>query len=189
MEGKNKIDKSSYRYKGGWFQKIITLYKIHRNKIKVGQRCVIKINVEIKLTDNSYLELGDDVVIQEYTFIQLTKPHPKVIIGNDVVIGRYNIISSKNLIKIGNYCRFGSFVQILDNGHGFEKETLIKDQDAIIRETIIGDDVWVGVGAKIIMGVTIGNGAVIGANSVVTKDIPSYAIAVGVPAKVIKYRT
>ena len=106
-----------------------------------------------------------------------------------MVIGRYNIISSKNLIKIGNYCRFGSFVQILDNGHGFEKETLIKDQDAIIRETIIGDDVWVGVGAKILMGVTIGNGAVIGANSVVTKDIPSYAIAVGVPAKVIKYRT
>lgn len=141
------------------------------------------------MTDNAYLELGDNVVIQDFAWFPLTKPNPKVIIGNDVVIGRYNIIGGKNLIKIGNYCRLGSFVQILDTSHNFKKDILIKDQQAVIGETIIGNDVWIGVGAKILMGVTIGDGAVIGANAVVTKDIPSNAIAVGIPARVIKYRS
>ena len=52
----------------------------------------------------------------------------------------------------------------------------------------IGNDVWIGVEAMILDGVTIGDGAVIGARTVVTKDIPPYAIAVGVPAKIVKYR-
>lgn len=53
---------------------------------------------------------------------------------------------------------------------------------------IIGNDVWIGVGSIIRRGVTIGNGAVIGANSFVNKDVPPYAFAVGSPARVIKYR-
>ena len=52
----------------------------------------------------------------------------------------------------------------------------------------VGNDVWIGVRAMIMGGVTIGDGAVIGAGSIVTKDIPPYAVAVGVPAKVIRYR-
>jgi len=159
------------------------------NKINAGKDCVIKSSVDFNLTDNAYLELGNNVIIQDYAWFPLTKPNPKVIIGDDVVIGRYNIIGGKNLIQIGDHCRFGSFVQVLDTGHGFKKDVLIKDQDAIIGKTIIGKDVWIGVGAKILMGVTIGDGAVIGANAVVTKDIPSNAIAVGVPAEVIKYRS
>ena len=168
---------------------MITLYKVYINNIKAGKNCVIKRNVDFTLTDNAYLEFGDDVTIQDYAWFPLTMPNPKVIIGNDVVIGRYNIIGGKNLIQIGDHCRFGSFVQVLDTSHGFEKNILIKDQKAIIGKTIIGKDVWVGVGAKILMGVTVGDGAVIGANAVVTKDIPKNAIAVGIPAKVIKYRS
>jgi acetyltransferase-like isoleucine patch superfamily enzyme len=61
-------------------------------------------------------------------------------------------------------------------------------QDNVIKKIIIRDDVWIGSGAKILAGVKINQGAVIGANAVVTKDIPQNAIAVGVPAKVIKYR-
>lgn len=175
--------------RGGALQKFITWWKIYKNKIKAGKGCVIKSTVDFTMTDNSNLVLGDNVIIQDYAWFPLTKPNPNVIIGNDVVIGRYNIIGGKNLIKIGDYCRFGSFVQVLDTGHGFKKDILIKDQEAIIGETVIGKDVWIGVGAKILMGVTIGDGAVIGANAVVTKDIPSNAIAVGVPAEVIKYRS
>lgn len=56
------------------------------------------------------------------------------------------------------------------------------------KQTVIGNDVWIGHRAIILQGVTIGNGAVIGAGAVVTKDIPPYAIVVGVPAKIVRYR-
>ena len=56
------------------------------------------------------------------------------------------------------------------------------------EKTIIGNDVWLGANVVVLQGVKIGNGAIIGANSVVTKDVPDYAIAVGIPSKVAKFR-
>ena len=65
----------------------------------------------------------------------------------------------------------------------------IKDQPATTEAVVIGRDVWIGRGVAILKGVHIGDGAVIGANAVVTSDIPPEAIAVGIPARVIKYRS
>jgi acetyltransferase-like isoleucine patch superfamily enzyme len=184
----NKIDKASVRNTGGIIQHLITLYKIKRFGIKSGKNCVIKRNSEFHLTDGAILIIGNNVIIQDYAFIQLTKPNPKVVIGDDVVIGRHNMITAKGNISIGSYTRIGAFVQILDQGHGFEKNKLIMNQDAIIEDTTIGDDCWIGTGSKILKGVKIGNGVVVGANSVVTNNIPDYAIVGGIPAKIIKYR-
>jgi len=165
-----------------------TYFKIKKYGITAGKGCIIKFNSEFLLTDEAILVFGDNVVIQDYTFIQLTKPNPKVVIGNNVVIGRNNMITAKGNIKIGNNTRTGAFVQILDQGHGFEKDVLIMDQEAIIEDTTIGEDCWIGTGAKILKGITIGNGAIVGANAVVTKDVPDNAIVGGIPAKIIKYR-
>jgi acetyltransferase-like isoleucine patch superfamily enzyme len=167
---------------------LITYYKIKKHNINAGNGCVIKFNSEFHLTDGAVLELGNNVVIQDYAFFQLTKPQPKVVIGDDVVIGRHNMITAKGNITIGSYTRTGAFVQILDQGHGFEKDKLIMNQNAIIEDTTIGEDCWIGAGAKILKGVEIGNGVVVGANAVVTKDVPDYAVVGGVPAKIIKYR-
>ena len=60
---------------------------------------MIKHNADFWLTDNAILEIGNNCVIQDYAFFQLTKPHPKVILGNEVVIGRFNMITAKSLIK------------------------------------------------------------------------------------------
>lgn len=168
--------------------KIRTFFIFSLKKIKYKENTVCKKNVEFRLTDNAVLEFGKNCVIQDYSFFQLTKPSPKVIIGDDVVIGRHNIITAKDLIKIGSYTRIGSYVQIIDHSHGTAKDELIMDQKATFGSVIIGEDVWIGAGAKILKGVNVGDHAVIGANSVVTKDIPAYAIVGGCPAKVIKYR-
>jgi acetyltransferase-like isoleucine patch superfamily enzyme len=78
---------------------------------------------------------------------------------------------------------------ITDVNHGIEHGTPIRTQPLEDDPVKIGNDVWIGAGCSILPGVTIGNGAVIGARAVVTKDIPENAIAVGVPAKVLKYRS
>lgn len=153
-----------------------------------GKGVVIKRSAEFRVVKHAVLEVGDGVTIQDYAFCQLSMPQPKVYIGNNTVIGRNNIITAKNLIRIGNDVLIGSDVQIIDHSHGIARNELIRNQRAEIGEVIIEDDVWIGAGAKILMNAHIGRGAVIGANSVVRGDIPNYAIAVGVPARVVKYR-
>jgi acetyltransferase-like isoleucine patch superfamily enzyme len=168
--------------------RVRTFFKMRLKGIAYGKGTICKPDVEFKLTDNAEIIFGENCIIQNFTFIQLTKPEPKLVVGNHVVIGRHNIMTAKKSIIIGDYTRIGSYVQIIDHGHGIDKNKLIMDQDAIIAPVIIGQDVWIGAGVKILKGVTVGDHAVIGANSVVTKDVPSYAIVGGVPAKVIKYR-
>lgn len=80
--------------------------------------------------------------------------------------------------------RYPEFDKLLPH----EKQKKIFDEHIKSRKTVIGNDVWTGRNVTIMSGVKIGNGAIIGSGAVVTKDIPDYAVAVGVPAKVIKYR-
>lgn len=183
-----KVDRASYRYRGGLFQRLISLYKSRRYFSKCGSDFVCKASVEFRLVEHSILEAGDSVTIQDDAFFQLTMPQPKVFIGSDTVIGRRNIITAKNKIVIGNNVLIGSDVQIIDHSHGIARDALIREQRAEIGEVMIGDDVWIGAGAKILMNSRIGTGAVIGSNAVVRGDIPEYAIAVGVPARIVKYR-
>lgn len=181
-------DMASYRNRGGGLQWLISSYKVWRHLSRAGTGIVIKRTAEFRLAKGAVLEFGDHCTIQDFCLFQLTLPNPKVYIGNNTVIGRRNIITAKNLIRIGNDVLIGSDVQIIDHGHGIARNVLIREQRALIGEVNIGDDVWIGAGAKILMNVHIGTGAVVGANAVVVSDIPDYGIAVGVPARVIKYR-
>lgn len=114
------------------------------------------------------------------------------------VIGRYTYIGGGGMItktKIGNYCTIASSVFIGQGEHDYNQIALsgqLYDFDAYNKYTKkdckIGNDVWIGVGAIILRGVKIGDGVVIGANSVVTKDVPDFAIVAGSPARIIKYR-
>ncbi|QUC06111.1 CatB-related O-acetyltransferase [Aggregatibacter sp. oral taxon 513] len=119
-----------------------------------------------------------------------------LIITDDCEIGDYSYLHKgmfKNT-KIGRYCSIATGVKIgLDNHpinwlstHPFQYADSYTN--FLPKRTHIGNDVWLGADVIILSGLTIGDGAIIGAGSVVTKDIPPYAIAVGAPAKVIKYR-
>ena len=114
--------------------------------------------------------------------------------GNDVYIGPgANLSASESQIILGNKIMFGPNVTILGGDHNtsqigrymFDVKEKLPENDLPV---IIEDDVWIGTGAIILKGVTIGTGSIIGAGSIVTKNCPPNSIMVGVPAKVVKNR-
>lgn len=117
---------------------------------------------------------------------------PSLIIGNDVTITNNCVITCSNKIEIGDGTLLGMGTFITDNSHGSNMNLEELKMSPSIRPLYskgpvnIGKNVWTGTNVCIMPGVRIGDGAIIGANSVVTHDIPVACIAVGAPAKVIK---
>ena len=110
-------------------------------------------------------------------------------IGEGTYINGGHIIASANAhITIGSNCLLSYNVHLRTDTHRYEdRDTLICKQGYIER-SIIGNDVWIGYGAQIMPGVTIGEGCVIGAGAIVTKSTEPYSVYVGVPAKMIRQR-
>ena len=114
--------------------------------------------------------------------------------------GQINVFQSNeyNRVSIGHYCSIADEVCFLVSAdhepkristYPFKAKCLTGEMEALSKgDIVVEDDVWIGYGATILSGVRIGQGAVVAAGAVVTKDIPPYAIVAGVPAKVIKYR-
>ena len=169
---------------------LITRLKLLVNpQIKIGKNSTIKYSSEFKLTGGAKLVIGSNCTIKENSYFLLTKPNPYLQIGDYVGIGRNCYIAIKDHLEIGSYTRIGPNVTILDQDHTYEKSDLIMNQHADIQKVKIGKDVWIGANAIVLKGITIGDGAILGAGSVVTKDIPPYEIWAGVPAKFIKERS
>lgn len=110
-------------------------------------------------------------------------------IGDYCYVGKGNYL---NKVEMGNYCSIAGGVGIGALEHPWTNYStsthLNPSEDFITKKTIIGNDVWIGTKCYIRQGVTIGDGAVVGACSFVNKDVPPYAIVFGIPAKIYKYR-
>lgn len=91
-------------------------------------------------------------------------------------------------IRIGRNVLFGPSVTIIASNHGIAAGQLIREQPGVDQDVTVGNDVWIGAHVTITPGVTIGDGCVVGAGAVVTSDLPSNAICVGVPARVVGHR-
>ena len=168
-------------------QKVWSFFRlIGKKQIKTGSNTLIGRNVRFFLTDNAKLSIGDNSIIDDGVRFALTKPNPHVEIGNQVAIGYGCIIAAKSKITIGDYTRIGAGVIIRDNTHDYKKGTLLLQSDAIIKPIKIGSNVWICDRAFINPGVTIGDNAVVSANSMVIKDVPSGTVVAGQPARVIK---
>ena len=112
-----------------------------------------------------------------------------VSIGAKTVMGQECTISSFQHVKIGRECVIADRVMFIDFDHGVvEVERPIRLQGIYKRDVNVGNNVWIGYGACILRGVTVGDNAIIGTNSVVTKDVPANAVVAGLPARVIRMR-
>lgn len=142
--------------------------------------------------DNLYrLRHGKSLIISPGAHL---KPCRHITLGDNVFIGRHvsitTSLSGRSPITIGNDVLLAEGVKIIGGNHEFRSLELRINQQGEGKQgrILIGDDVWIGAGAIVLTGVSIGSGAVIAAGSVVTKDVPPLAIVGGVPAKIIRYR-
>jgi maltose O-acetyltransferase len=105
-----------------------------------------------------------------------------VSIGEDTHLARFSLVAGGGGVTIGDRCMISSFVAIYSSGNDLTAE-IPAIAPAVNKPVVLGDDVFVGVGAKVLPGVTIGNSAVIGAGAVVVQDVAPGQKVVGIPAK------
>lgn len=131
-------------------------------------------------------KMGNKVYIMSHCMFT----HPSGIsFGNRVIVGHFSSIAGHGGVIIGNDVLIGAFCSILSVTHKYQDRTqLIMSQGDEVGKIIIGNDVWIGVHVTIMPNITIGEGSVIGANSVITRDVKPYSVVGGVPAKFIKSR-
>lgn len=145
---------------------------IGKENIVIGSECSIGPCCEI-IAFNSHL--GQEL-------------HSDLTIGNHVRITSRCRITCAGTLSIGNDVLIAPDVMITDHNHGMDPTYPggYSPQPLLVGETVVGDGVWLGRGVCVLSNVTIGAHSIIGANSVVTHDIPEYCMAVGSPAKTIK---
>ncbi|MBD2183657.1 acyltransferase [Planktothrix sp. FACHB-1355] len=163
---------------------------VNADRTEIGEG--VKIDRYVRLRNvgrDSKIRIGDWVRLNRAADLKLHSGGSGYIeIGDYTSIGPYTCMTGRD-IKIGKYCLIAPHVGIFANNHVFTDPTVpIVQQGHTYKGIVIEDDCWLGSGVKVLDGVTIGRGSVIGAGAVVTKDIPPYSIAVGVPAKVVGKR-
>jgi acetyltransferase-like isoleucine patch superfamily enzyme len=156
-------------------------------RLKLDGLAFIARGVVIQIGKRGRLELGRWSWLGHGTKIRC---HEGVVsIGAKTVLGQECTISAYQHVSIGRECVIADRVMLIDFDHGVvDVERPIRLQGIYKRDVRVGHNVWIGYGACILRGVTVGDNAVIGTNSVVTKDVPANAVVGGVPARVLRMR-
>jgi acetyltransferase-like isoleucine patch superfamily enzyme len=144
---------------------------------------IIRLRTRLDVVPFNNFELGARSIIEDFSTIN--NGVGPVIIGDDTLIGIGNVIIGP--VLIGNNVILAQNVVLSGLNHGYEDVSKpIRSQPVKTKQISIDDDCWIGANVVITAGITIGKHAVIAGGSVVTKDVPAFAVAVGNPAKVIK---
>lgn len=149
--------------------------------VEFGDHCFVAPEAQLFAEPGRTITLGDQSFIAAESFL-----HGPITIGREVAINhRCSLDGGRNGIIIGDQTRIANSVQIWGFNHGMAPNEPVYQQNSCSKGVVIGRDVWIGAAAGIVDGVTIGDHAIIGMNSVVTRDIPAWAIVAGNPAKII----
>jgi acetyltransferase-like isoleucine patch superfamily enzyme len=158
----------------------------------------------IRLGDGAYLdhgvylhgcpggiEIGAETCVMHNTELHVFNfrdlPHAFIKVGQGTFIGESVVVRGQGGVTIGDAVLIAPMVKILAVNHNFSDTTRpVIDQGITARGIVIEEGAWLGAGATILDGVRVGRGAVVGANAVVSKDIPPHTVAVGIPARVVR---
>lgn len=143
--------------------------------------------LEIQIARGAEIRFGRFVWIGDNSKIRC---HEGVVeIGEKTVIGQECTISAYRRVRIGEQCVIADRAMFIDFDHGVvEVDRPIRQQGIYMRDVVVGSNVWIGYGACILRGVSVGDNSIIGTNAVVTKDVPANAVVAGIPARVIRMR-
>jgi acetyltransferase-like isoleucine patch superfamily enzyme len=143
--------------------------------------------LELQIARRARVEFGRFVWIGDGTKIRC---HEGVVeIGAKTVMGQECTISAYQRVRIGEQCVIADRAMFIDFDHGVvEVERPIRQQGIYTREVEVGSNVWIGYGACVLRGVSVGDNSIVGTNSVVTKDVPANAVVAGVPARIVRMR-
>ncbi len=160
-------------------------------EVELGSNCSIAANVVTHLGvskgQRGKISIGANSQIDQGVVLDCWGG--SITTDENVFLGPYTVIYGHGNVTIGHHTLIAMHCRILSSNHMIpDINTLIRSQPNIPLPVKIGSDVWLGAGVTVLGGVTIGDGCVVGAGAVVTKDLPPYSVAVGIPAKVIKQR-
>lgn len=175
---------------------LMSRFKYCHNTVRFGSIASLRGEGFISICE--YTGFSNHLHLMAWENFGKQKFKPELNIGSHCNFGAYNHITCCEKVTIGDGTLTGKWVTISDNNHGSYQTGNCEDLHewvdvmpafrtiSVKGPVIIGKNVWIGDKATILSGVTIGDGAVIAANSVVTKNVPAYSIAAGNPAKIIK---
>jgi acetyltransferase-like isoleucine patch superfamily enzyme len=162
----------------------------HPAKIEIGDGVVVDdlVVLDAKGTSNRGIRIGDGVFLGRGTI--LSCKDGDIVLGEHTNIGFHSEVFSGSSVTVGRHGLFAAYTYLIGGGHDFgSTEAPVLEQGRTSAGIVLGDDVWLGAGAKVLDGVRIGNHVAVGAGAVVTSDLPDGVVAVGIPARVVRERS
>ena len=147
----------------------------------IGPRVTLEIGREARVELGRWSWVGHGTKIRAHEGV--------VSIGAKTVLGQECTISAYQRVSIGRECVIADRVMLIDFDHGVvDVERPIREQGIYKRDVRVGHNVWIGYGASVLRGVTVGDNAIVGTSSVVTRDVPANAVVAGSPARIVRMR-
>jgi len=190
---KGKFDKRIRKIYNFWLNRSIRKFQ--------GRSCKgLLVHPSAKITGLAHMKIGDNFVAGEHLRLEAISRYdgcryaPEIVIKNNVCLNDFVHIGAVNYVEIGNDVLMASKIYISDHNHGTYSGRMQSDPAEVPsvrlltsnKQVIIGDRVWIGEFVSILPGVTIGEGSIVAANAVVTKDVPPGCIVAGAPARIVK---
>lgn len=155
-------------------------------RVNFGSGCDVRSGFRLLLGAHGRLNLAESCVVDREMTIEC---QGELSIGARTILGHHCTLACRDQVVIGEDCLIAEMVSIRDHDHRFDRLDLtVREQGEVIAPIRIGRNVWLGAKVTVLRGVSIGDNVIVGANSVVTRDLPENAIAVGAPARVIRFR-